>query len=191
MYYYSFSRGGFIPAAWKDDGTYTELTWPSDAVLCTEEELATYKLQDPPAGMMLGGDENGRPIWLAIPPVVVPLSEAQDKKRTEMRDACSNEITRSSYQSDALGAVHNYDCRIVDQLNLKIRYDVALSTSAPEPIWASDGTRYQWLDHTAAEIMDVMIDMNEHVKAAQVLLASKLAAVDAATTTEQVNLIEW
>lgn len=190
MYYYSFSRGGFIPAAWKDDGTYTEETWPADAVLCTAEEESIYR-GEPPIGMMLAGDENGRPIWVDIPPIIIPLPDMQDSKRAEMRGACSDEITRSSYQSDALGAVHNYDCRLVDQLNLKIRYDVAVSTSTSEPLWASDGTRYQWTEHTAAEIMDVMIDMNEHIKAAQVKLASKLAAVDAATTSEQINAIVW
>lgn len=190
MVYYSASWG-FIPAAWKDDGTYTEATWPSDAVLCTAEESATYWGTEPPEGMILGGDENGRPTWLVIPPIVIPLPDMQESKRTEMREACSNEITRSSFQSDALGVLHNYDCRIVDQLNLKVRYDIALSTTTSEPLWASDGTRYQWKLHTAGEIMDVMVDMNEHIKEAQVKLASKLAAVDAATTAAQIVAIEW
>lgn len=189
-FYYSVIRGGFIPAAWKDDGTYNEDTWPADAVLCTAEEEAIYR-GNPPINMMLGGDENGRPIWVDIPPVIVPLPEMQDTKRTEMREACSGEITRSSYQSDALGAVHNYDCRLVDQLNLKVRYDIASVMSTSEPLWASDGTRYQWKQHTASEIMDVMVDMNEHIKAAQVKLATKLAAVDAATTAAEVVAIQW
>ncbi|WP_391558331.1 hypothetical protein [Robertmurraya sp.] len=108
-----------------------------------------------------------------------------------MRQACSNAITRSSFQSEALGGVYNYDCRLVDQINLKVRYDIATFTAQPEPIWASDGTRYEWKLHTASEIIAVMVDMNEHIKYSQVKLATKLAAVDAAIEAEQVIAIEW
>lgn len=188
--YFSASVLLFYPKNMIDDGSYGN-NLPGDLILLTEEEAATYWNVQPPAGFTLGSDVDGRPVWVEIPPVVIPLPDLQDSKRVEMRNACSDEITRSSYQSGALGAVHNYDCRLVDQVNLKIRYDVAVSTSASEPLWASDGTRYQWTEHTAAEIMDVMIDMNEHIKAAQVKLASKLAAVDAATTAEQINAIVW
>lgn len=126
------------------------------------------------------------------PPSTGPsFAELAESKRIFLRDACSNEITRSSFQSSALGDLHNYDCRIVDQLNLKVRYDIALAEDIEEPLWASDGTRYQWKDHTATEIMQVMIDMNQHVKSCQVKLASKLAAVDAATTRPDLDAIVW
>ncbi len=123
-----------------------------------------------------------------LPPV---LSEVSALKRDELRQACSNAITRSSFQSEALGGVYNYDCRLVDQINLKVRYDIATFTAQPEPIWASDGTRYEWKLHTASEIIAVMVDMNEHIKYSQVKLATKLAAVDAAIEAEQVIAIEW
>lgn len=120
-----------------------------------------------------------------------PLPVLAEAKRNEIRSACSDEITRSSFQSSSLGAVHNYDCRLVDQVNLKMRLDIADATSSSEPLWASDGTRYQWKLHTATEIRDVMIDMNEHIKDAQVKLASLMAAVDAATNKAQIDVIVW
>lgn len=182
--------GSFIPDAWKYDGTYTEETWPPSAILMTEEEVIEYRYGTPPPGYRLGA-LNGRPAWVEIVEPVRPLAEVAEEKRVELREACSNEITRSSFQSDALGEVHNYDCRIVDQLNLKVRYDISSATSSDEPLWASDGTRYQWKPHSASEIMEVMIDMNTHIKLAQTKLATKLASVDAATTNSEVQAIAW
>jgi hypothetical protein len=180
----------FIPEEW-NDGAYNGGNWPPTAVLLTEEETLTYWRVQAPMGFKIGATAEGKPCWVEDIPPERPLVDVANDKRSEMRDACSNEITRSSYQSDALGAIYNYDCRLVDQVNLKVRYDIALATSASEPLWASDGTRYEWTPHTATEIMEVMIDMNEHIKTAQVKLASKLAAVDAATTNAQVNVITW
>jgi hypothetical protein len=180
----------FIPEEW-NDGTYNGGNWPPTAVLLTEEECATYWKQQAPMGMKYGATPEGRPCWVEDIPPERPLSELAEEKRTEMRNACSNEIVRSSFQSDALGAIHNYDCRTVDQINLNARYAIAFASNSSEPLWASDGTRYQWIPHTHMELMDVMIDMNEHVKENQSRLASKLAAVDAATTAAMVAVITW
>lgn len=119
------------------------------------------------------------------------LLEAAAEKRMEMRILCDAEITRTSFSSAALGSVHNYDCRIVDQMNLQLRYIAASSTGNAEPLWASDGTRYEWKDHLASEIAEVIVDCSNHIKDNQTLLVTKLAAVDAATTLEQVNAITW
>lgn len=62
MVYFVPQTGGFIPAAWKDDGTYNASTWPGDAVLLTSEEQATYWKQPTPPGKCLGV-EGGRPAW--------------------------------------------------------------------------------------------------------------------------------
>jgi len=136
-------------------------------------------------------DEFG--VWHFAPyvPPPIPIPILAEAKRVLLREACSDEITRSSFQSNALGSIHNYDCRLVDQVNLKIRFDIASATDSTEPLWASDGTRYQWKAHTADEILGVMIDMNIHIKGSQVKLASLLAAVDAATTKEQIEVINW
>lgn len=65
--FYSESLAGFIPAAWKDDGTYTAATWPADAVLLTADECETYHRGTPPIGKALGA-KNGRPTWVDLPP---------------------------------------------------------------------------------------------------------------------------
>lgn len=168
-------------------GGYIYENWPGTTLVKSWTTVSNE--EDTPEGWFFMSWADGPPSDPVGPPV--SLADAAEFKRTELRNACSEEITRSSFQSDALGAVHNYDSRIVDQLNLKIRFDIATMTVSTEPLWASDGTRYQWKLHTAAEIMKVMVDMNEHVKEAQVKLASKLASVDAATTHSQIDAVVW
>lgn len=163
--------------------------------MVTAEILETYVIITDASPMPEAGwtaeQVNGQWVFAPYSPPSIPISQLAQSKRMFLRDSCSDEITRSSFQSSALGAVHNYDCRLVDQLNLKVRYDISSFTTQPEPLWASDGTRYEWKDHTADEIMDVMVDMNLHIKQAQVKLSSKLAAVDAATTAAQLDAIVW
>ena len=64
--YFAASIPAFIPAQWKEDGTYDDDTWPADAVLLSDEENELYWKQNPPAGKQLGA-ENGRPVWTDIP----------------------------------------------------------------------------------------------------------------------------
>lgn len=66
MVYYSSATKAFIPKAWKTDGTYSDDTWPSDAVLLSEEEQAIYWKRSPPEGKQLGS-EDGRPAWVDLP----------------------------------------------------------------------------------------------------------------------------
>lgn len=119
------------------------------------------------------------------------LGELKEYTRGILRGNCSTDIERTSFPSSALGAIHNYDCRLVDQINLKMRYDIALSGDASEPVWASDGTRFEWKNHTAEELLEVMISMNDNIKLKQQKLATKMAAVDAATTKSQVEAVHW
>lgn len=127
------------------------------------------------------------------PPIIpeTPLPILAEQKRLEFWALCADEITRSNFQSDALGSIHNYDNRIVDQLNLKLRYDISLATGISQPLWASDGTRFQWKDHSSEEMLSVMISMNNHIKALQTKLVTKLAAVDAAVNKAQIDAIIW
>lgn len=121
----------------------------------------------------------------------VTLAVVKDLKGLELRQKCQEAIIISPFTSSALGSAHNYDCREIDQNNIKLRYAIASGMDQPEPIWASDGTRYSWKDHTAEELLQVMVDMNNHIKTNQVKLAGKLALVDAATTKPDVGLVSW
>ncbi|MEI9627322.1 tail assembly chaperone [Phytobacter diazotrophicus] len=64
--YFSPSLLTFIPARWKDDGTYTSETWPADAVLLTDEVAQTFWKQTAPDGKQLGAVD-GEPAWVDIP----------------------------------------------------------------------------------------------------------------------------
>lgn len=75
--YYSESVKGFIPAAWKDDGTYSTENWPADSVLLDDRERAAFCNQSPPEGKQLGC-ENGRPAWVDLPlPTLVEIEGAE------------------------------------------------------------------------------------------------------------------
>lgn len=112
-------------------------------------------------------------------------------KTYDFRSRCDEFITRFPFTSEALGVVHTYDCRSIDQSNATLRYIVADTSGTSQPLWASDGTRYSWIDHTADQIAQVLFDMNEHIKVAQVKLAGKLAALDAATTKVEAKAVAW
>lgn len=64
--YFSPSTLAFIPAEWKDDGTYTEESWPHDAILLTSEESDEFRKCSTPTGKHLGVS-NGRPAWVDNP----------------------------------------------------------------------------------------------------------------------------
>lgn len=89
--YFSASIPAFIPAQWKEDGTYDDDTWPADAVLLSDEESELYWKQNPPAGKQLG-TENGRPVWIDIP---APTKE-------ELILTAENERQRLLKQADAV-----------------------------------------------------------------------------------------
>ena len=82
--YYCKNLNGFIPAEWKDDGTYSGDTWPGDAIGCTQLEEDTYWKTTPPIGFLLGGTDDGRPSWVAIPP---PTPEEVAIINTSLRDS--------------------------------------------------------------------------------------------------------
>lgn len=88
--YFSAKKLTFIPAAWKDDGTYNEETWPDDAVLLSEDEAVSYWKQTPPDGKQLSSVD-GRPCWVDIPPPshgeLVQLAENYRQKLLTHADA--------------------------------------------------------------------------------------------------------
>lgn len=67
--YFSKSKLAFIPGEWKEDGTYNEHSWPSDALVITEQERNDYWKVSPPGDKVLGATEDGRPCWSDLPPL--------------------------------------------------------------------------------------------------------------------------
>lgn len=83
--YYSDTLKGFIPDQWKEDGTFDP--FPEDAILMTEDEIATYWTKTPPVGKMLGV-EDGHLAWVDLPPLTKEelLAQAEEKKLQLLRD---------------------------------------------------------------------------------------------------------
>ncbi|MGL5326741.1 MAG: tail fiber assembly protein [Aeromonas sp.] len=88
-YFTSMPSYGFIPSQWKDDGTYTDETWPADAVLLTKEEADTYWKASAPDGKKLWATPEGRPCWVDIPPPSQDelASQAEATKAVLQREA--------------------------------------------------------------------------------------------------------
>lgn len=88
LVYFASSILSFIPAEWKDDGTYTEETWPADAVLCTEDEVASFWKQPTPDGYNLAATNEGRPAWVPVPPpspeAILVINSAKLQQETQL-----------------------------------------------------------------------------------------------------------
>lgn len=89
--YFSASMLAFIPEAWKADGTYSDETWPADAVLLTDEIVGEFWKCKPPEGKMLG-ESGGQPAWVDIPP---PPPMSRDEVDAARLREYSNPITGS------------------------------------------------------------------------------------------------
>lgn len=90
--YFSPSSRSFIPEEWKDDGTYTEDTWPADSILLTQEATDTYWKQTPPEGKQLGVADGG-PAWVDIPqPSAEKLAELAEQKKEALLSVATTKI---------------------------------------------------------------------------------------------------
>lgn len=79
-YYYSAKNRAFYPQALRAEYKRAG-TWPADAVEVTSDEWQAYGQGNPPAGMQRGGDANGRPAWVEIPPLALADLAAQATQR--------------------------------------------------------------------------------------------------------------
>lgn len=61
--YFVPSIPSFIPESWKTDGTYSEKSWPADAVLLDQAVTNEFWKQKAPEGKILGGVD-GKPAWI-------------------------------------------------------------------------------------------------------------------------------
>ncbi len=106
--YFIPSIPSFISEDWRKDGTYTEESWPSDAVLVSEEEAETYWMTAPPEGKQLGAIK-GKPAWIDIPPPSQDelIMAAERKRAFLLREA---QETISLWQTELqLGIISDED----------------------------------------------------------------------------------
>ncbi|EIM2944558.1 tail fiber assembly protein [Citrobacter freundii] len=135
--YFSASIPAFIPAQWKEDGTYDDDTWPADAVLLSDEESELYWKQNPPAGKQLG-TENGRPVWIDIPAPTQDELIADAEREKQRRIDAANEFMNSK-QWPGKAAIGRLKGDELAQYNLWLDYldalDAVKTTSAPDIKW--------------------------------------------------------
>lgn len=91
-FYYTAEFNSFISEKYKTDGTYTDESWPADALLCTDDEVIMYRGTTAPDGKKLGSVD-GRPTWVDLPPPTHDQLVAQaEQQKNQLRKAADSEI---------------------------------------------------------------------------------------------------
>lgn len=106
-------------------------TWPDDAAE-VDTETANEFMGQPPTGKVRGGDINGNPSWIDIPP---PTQKEMEESAAMMKKSLTSEATREiSWRQDAVDAEIATDDEVAD-LSAWKKYRVLLmrvDTSNPE-----------------------------------------------------------
>lgn len=101
MVYFVPDTLAFIPAAWKDDGTYTADSWPAGAVLLSDDEREAFWKQSPPPGQVLGVHK-GRPAWVRHEEALSDAQLTERERAWRDREVSSTEwlVTRHRDEQD-------------------------------------------------------------------------------------------
>lgn len=114
------------------------------------------------------------------------LNEYKEVKKDALREDCRVSI-ESLISSYALGASNTYDCRGIDQHNLKM---LVLAGNGGE-VYTHDGTEFVWQPHTHDQCLALLQDMNAHIKTNRDKLYTLISQVNAATTKDEIYAISW
>ncbi|RQM37250.1 tail fiber assembly protein [Erwinia psidii] len=133
--YFSPSLKSFIPAAWKDDGTYDDVTWPSDVVAATDEEVENYWKQTPPEGKRLGC-VNERPVWIDEP-TLTPEQQTELAEQQKGVLRAEAQATVSLWQTELqLGIISDEDkARLIAWMKYIQALNAVDITTAPDIDW--------------------------------------------------------
>ena len=133
--YFSPSLLSFIPARWKDDGTYTEQTWPADAVLVTDEVAQTFWKQTPPEGKQLGVVK-GRPAWVDLPaPTQAQLISIADQQKMTLRAAADSAIAPLQDAADLDMATDDEKNALTAWKKYRVLLNRVDTSTAPDITW--------------------------------------------------------
>lgn len=119
-FYFFPSTLGFVPAQWKDDGTFTD-AWPSDAVLMTDAEASKYRGAEPPAGKQLG-QKTGRPAWVDHVPNIMTIEQIQKLRQDTYRAESDHLKTEAEYDAAIAGENPDYTAWLAKVAEIKERY---------------------------------------------------------------------
>lgn len=130
--YFVPSLCSFIHASWKEDGTYSEGTWPEDAVEVSNEDAATYWRTAPPAGMMLGAVD-ASPVWVDIPlPSADELAATAERQKASLRTVADKEI---AWRQDAVDAGIATETEASELQAWKLYRVQLMRVDASDPVW--------------------------------------------------------
>lgn len=133
--YFSASTPGFISAAWKEDGTYTDATWPEDAVLLTDDEVKTFWRQNPPEGQQIGNID-GRPAWVDIPPPTQEqLVATADQQKVSLRATADRVIAPLQDAVDLDMATDNEKATLTAWRTYRVFLNRVDTSTAPDITW--------------------------------------------------------
>ncbi len=135
---------------------------------------------------------------LSVYGVVVALDEvtaARQRQISRLTLQCAAAIV-GGYDSDALGSIHKYPSKQVDQLNMMGSVTDALTPGKPEtwktPFWCADAEdRWSFRDHTAAQIIAAGQAGKAHIVACQTMLTELSWLVMTADTVESIEACTW
>lgn len=128
-----------------------------------------------------------------LPPTDAQLLEqAQTVRSTKVNAACASALA-TGFTSSALGGAHTYPSEDTDQRNLQSAVSAAAIASPTwtTPIWCASGDTWSFASHTAAQVQQVNADWLAHRVAIQQKYAGLIAKINAATSVEEVQAINW
>lgn len=77
--YFVPSIPGFIPESWKKDGTYSDQSWPADAVILDQLITDRFWKKQAPEGKILGHID-GEPAWVDTVSIPSTYREIEDRR---------------------------------------------------------------------------------------------------------------
>jgi hypothetical protein len=128
-----------------------------------------------------------------LPPTAEALlAQAKAQQATKVSTSCAAALLHG-FTSPALGTPHTYPSQDDDQRNLQsaVSAAVAAPPNWTTPIWCANNDAWSFTAHTAAQIQQVNADWLAHRVAAQQKYADLIARINAATSIEEVQAIDW
>lgn len=136
--YFVPSLCSFIPASWKEDGTYSESTWPEDAVEVSNEDAEKYWRTVPPVGKMLGAVD-ASPVWVDIPlPSAEELVATAERQKASLRAVADTEI---AWRQDALDAGIATEAEAAELQKWRLYRVQLMRVDTSDPVWPEKPTQ--------------------------------------------------
>ncbi|HCM9500948.1 TPA: tail fiber assembly protein [Enterobacter roggenkampii] len=133
--YFSPLTLGFYPEEWKQDGSYPEGVFPTDAVILTDEEADTYWKQSHPSGKQLGAID-GRPAWIDNPkPTQEQSVERAENLRSVLRAGADEQIAWLQDAVDLLEATEDEALMLTAWKKYRVLLMRVDTSAAPDVTW--------------------------------------------------------